>query len=51
MAGEERILAIENNHPFILPVLGTTSRFIIAGMRCTADGFLCITARHEPVLG
>jgi hypothetical protein len=51
MTSEERVLAIENNHPFILPVLGTTSRFIIAGTRCTAGEFVCITVRSELVLG
>jgi hypothetical protein len=41
----------QGNHPFILPVLGTTSRFIIAGTRCTAGEFVCITVRSELVLG
>ncbi len=46
-----RIIPAERHRLFILPVLGPTSRFIIAGMRCTADGFLCISVRCKPVLG
>jgi hypothetical protein len=46
MTGEERVLAIENNRPFILPVSGLRSRSIIAGTRCTAGACGCITAKY-----
>ena len=47
-SGEERVLAIEGNCPFILPVSGLKSRFTIAGTRCTAGACGCITARYGP---
>jgi hypothetical protein len=49
--GEERVLTIEGNRPFILPVLGAKSKFIIAGTRCTVGASLCTTVRCEPALG
>ena len=51
MAGEERVLTIEGDRPFILPMSGLRSRFIIAGTRCTADGYGCITARSGMARG
>ena len=50
-AGEERVLAAENHRPFIQPVSGLRSRFIIAGTRCTADAYGCITARSGTARG
>jgi len=50
-ASEEIVFAPESHRPFILPVLGSTSRFITAGTRCTANEFICITVRYEPALG
>jgi hypothetical protein len=51
MTSEERVLAIENDRPFILPVLGLRSRFIIAGTHCTADAYGCITAKSGTARG
>jgi hypothetical protein len=51
MTSEERVLAIENDRPFILPVLGLRSRFIIAGTRCMADAYGCITAKSGTARG
>ena len=50
-AGEQMILAPERDRPFILPVSGLRSRFIIAGTRCTADAYGCITARSGTARG
>jgi hypothetical protein len=47
-AREEMILPSESHRPFILPVSGLKSRFIIAGTRCTAGACGCITARSGP---
>jgi hypothetical protein len=45
-AGEGPVAAADGNLPFILPVLRPKSRFIIAGTRCTAGEFGCITVRY-----
>ena len=39
VAGEERVLPIEHNLPFILPISGRKSKSIIAGIRCTGGVF------------
>ena len=51
MPSKQRILAIEHDRPFILPVSGLRSRFIIAGTRCTADAYGFITARSGRARG
>ena len=47
-AGKQPRLSAEGHRPFILPVSGLKSRFIIAGTRCTAGACGCITARSGP---
>lgn len=51
MPGEERVLAIEGNAPFILPMSAMKSRSIIAGIRISARGFPFAASRNERQVG
>jgi hypothetical protein len=49
--GEESILAVEGNAPFILPMSAMKSRSIIAGIRTSAKRFPFAASKNERQVG
>ncbi len=46
--GEQRILAAQSHHPFILPMSGKKRKFIIAGILISAARCWCAASSSEP---